>query len=307
MAGVREGEFTALCTSHPAVRQWMGDALAHVFRQVPDLAGVFTITASENLTNCASHGDWQSLPALQESQRRRIIAEVNAVIEEGVHRGNPKAKVIVWDWGWRGHGDAPDIIARLPKSVWLMSVSEWDLPIDRGGVQDIGRRILAFPPSDRARGRRATGRPAKEAGLKTVAKVQLNNTWELSTVPYLPVMDLVAEHCHNLASAGVDGMMLSWTLGGYPSPNLEIAARFRVEADPQRRRSARCAGRRALWGRGRSAGAKGLDRLQHGVPPISVSTAACSTTARCRWARRIRSISRRPAIRRRWWGFPTTI
>ena len=27
-------------------------------------------------------------------------------------------------------------------------------------------------------------------------------------------------------------MMLSWSLGGYPSPNLEIAARFRVQPTP---------------------------------------------------------------------------
>jgi hypothetical protein len=54
----------------------------------------------------------------------------------------------------------------------------------------------------------------------------LNCTWELSAVPYLPVMDLLAAHCENVASAGVDGQMLSWTLGGYPSPNLEIATRF---------------------------------------------------------------------------------
>ena len=56
----RRLRLTALCTSHPAVRQWMGDALTYVFREVPDLAGVFTITASENLTNCASHGHWRS-------------------------------------------------------------------------------------------------------------------------------------------------------------------------------------------------------------------------------------------------------
>jgi hypothetical protein len=40
------------------------------------------------------------------------------------------------------------------------------------------------------------------------------------------VLDLVAEHASNLSSAGVDGMMLSWSLGGYPSPNLEVAARL---------------------------------------------------------------------------------
>ena len=67
---------------------------------------------------------------------------------------------------------------------------------------------------------------AKERGLKTIAKVQLNNSWELAAVPYIPVLDLVAEHCKNLAGANVDGIMLSWTLGGYPSMNLEVAQQF---------------------------------------------------------------------------------
>jgi hypothetical protein len=231
MAGVQEGELVALCTSNPVVRQWMGDALAHLFGKVPDLGGVFTITASDNLTNCAVRGNWRACPHCKNRSDTDIIAEVNAVIEEGVHRSNPKAKVIVWDWGWRGHGDAPDIIARLPKSVWLMSVSEWALPLDRGGVRtSVGEYCMsAVGPGPRAL---RHWKLAREAGLKTVAKVQLNNSWELSTVPYLPVMDLVAEHCHNLAAAGVDGMMLSWALGGYPSPNLEIAARLRAKPTP---------------------------------------------------------------------------
>ena len=112
IAGVREDEFTALCTSHPAVRQWMADALAHVFRQVPDLGGVYAITASENLTNCDSHGVWRSCEHCKSRSDTDIIAEVVATIDEGVHRGNPKANVIVSDWGWKGHGDARDIIAR---------------------------------------------------------------------------------------------------------------------------------------------------------------------------------------------------
>ncbi len=225
MAGVREGDYVALCTSHPAVRKWLTDSLAYVFRNVPDLAGVFTITASENLTNCASHGAWRQCPRCQSRTDTQILAEVNAAIEAGVHRGNPQAKVIVWDWGWRGHGDAADVIAALDKHTWLMSVSEWSLPIERGGVKsEVGEYSLsAVGPGPCAL---RHWQLAKQAGLKTVAKVQLNNTWELSAVPYLPVMDLVAQHCHNLATAGVDGMMLSWSLGGYPSPNLEIAASF---------------------------------------------------------------------------------
>src|SRR5690606_33209808 len=75
---------------------------------------------------------------------------------------------------------------------------------------------------------------AKAAGLKTVAKVQFNNTWELSTVPWLPTLDLIAQHASNLAKTGIDGFMLSWSLGGYPSPNLEVAHQFakNPHADP---------------------------------------------------------------------------
>jgi len=225
MRGVKAGDNACLCTSNPEVRRWMSDSLAAVFTQVPGLGGVFTITASENATNCASHGRWKECPRCKNRTDAEIIAEVNAVIEEGVHRGNPDAKVIAWDWGWRGHGDAPDIIAALPQKCWFMSVSEWDLPIERGGVKSkIGEySISAVGPGPRAL---RHWKLAKEAGLKTVAKVQVGATWEFSAVPYLPTLDLVAEHARNLASAGVDGVMLSWSLGCYPSPNLEVFQNF---------------------------------------------------------------------------------
>jgi hypothetical protein len=35
MAGVREGDHVAMCTSDPRVRRWIRDALAHVFRRCP--------------------------------------------------------------------------------------------------------------------------------------------------------------------------------------------------------------------------------------------------------------------------------
>lgn len=222
MRGVREAEFAALCTSHPAVRQWMADALTYVFQQVPDLGGVYAITASENLTNCASHGDWGSCEHCKNRTDADILSEVVAVIESGVHRGNPAAKVIVSDWGWRGHGEASDIIARLPKSVWLMSVSEWDMPIQRGGIATkVGEySISAVGPGPRSVRHWAA---ARQAEIKTAAEIQFNNTCELASIPYLPVMDLVAEHIHNLAPVELDGMLIGWTMGGHPSPNFQLA------------------------------------------------------------------------------------
>jgi len=226
LAGVQEGDLTALCTSHPAVRKWMSDALAYIFHEVPELAGVYAITASENLTNCASHGGWASCKRCKNRTDADILSEVVSVIEEGVHRGNPNAAVLISDWGWRGHGDAPDIIARLPKSVYLMSVSEWHLPIERGGIKStVGEySISSVGPGPRALGH---WKAARETGLKIGTEIQFNNTCEIATVPYLPVMDLIAEHCHNLnENVDLNAMLIGWTMGGYPSPNFQLAHRL---------------------------------------------------------------------------------
>ena len=230
VAGVRDvrdakGEYTALCTSHPAVRKWMADALAFIFREVPDLGGIYSITASENLTSCASLGGWKSCERCKSRTDTEIIAEVVATLEEGVHRGNPKANVVVSDWGWKGHGDAVDIVARLPKSVWLMSVSEWSLPIVRGGIESkVGEyAISAVGPGPRAPRHWAA---ARQIGVKTAAEIQFNNTCELASLPFLPVMDLVGEHVHNLAPEKLNGMMIGWTMGGHPSPNFELVQRL---------------------------------------------------------------------------------
>jgi hypothetical protein len=229
IAGVREGDHQALCTGTVAVRNWLTGALEHVFREVPALGGVFTITASENLTSCVSHGRQAGCPRCRGRDPAEVIAEVNAAIEAGVHRGNPRANVIVWDWGWRN----PDPIALLPRDVWFMSVSEWSLPITRSGVSTTVREysLSAVGPGPRATNHWAR---ARERGLRTIAKVQLNNSWELSSVPSLPVMDLVARHCAALAKQKIDGMMLSWSLGGCPSANLLVAQRFarNPDADP---------------------------------------------------------------------------
>ena len=73
-----------------------------------------------------------------------------------------------------------------------------------------------------ARSSRRLWQRAQARGLRTVAKVQVNNSWELSAVPYLPVPGLVEQHMDNLRRAGVSGVMLSWTVGGYPGGNLAL-------------------------------------------------------------------------------------
>ena len=226
--GVAEGTYCAMCASSPKVRRWLSDSLAFLFKETPGLGGIFTITGSENLTSCVSHGQFADCPRCSQRSDADLIVDLNAAMEEGVHRSAPDAKVIVWDWGWRGHGMATDIIERLPKSVWLQSVSEWALPLNRGGVPvQVGEySISAVGPGPRAKAHWAA---AKKAGLKAVAKCQFNTTWEIASIPSIPALDLVARHAANLSRSGVDGVMAGWSLGGFPSVNLEIVHAFAVD------------------------------------------------------------------------------
>lgn len=237
LRGTVEGDHATLCTSVPEVQRFIVDSVATICRAVPDLGGFFSITASENLTNCWSHGGGAKCPRCSKRPAADVIAEVNRLFYEGIEnsetgvspvqshsqdRRDAHPSLIAWDWGWNDAW-AGDVIRQLPTEVALQSVSEWRLPIERGGVKtEVGEySISAIGPGPRAQ---RHWQLARERGLKTIAKIQAGNTWELSAVPYIPAVENVARHAENLSRANVNGLMLGWTLGGYPSPNLEVVS-----------------------------------------------------------------------------------
>jgi hypothetical protein len=214
----------AMCTTPPMVRDWITGSLAHVFERVPDLGGVFSINMSENFTNCFSKSHPETCPRCSRRKSWEVVGEVLEAIRAGVRQSSKNADVIAWDWGW------PDdlcreLIPKLRPDMRLLSVSEWSTPIERGGVQtQVGEySISVVGPGPRAK---ANWQRARQAGVSSMAKTQFNNTWEISAVPYIPVGNLVAEHCSRLVRSRISGIMPSWTLGGFPSPNLEIAKEF---------------------------------------------------------------------------------
>lgn len=208
--------------------EWLENALKWLFAQVPELGGIFCITQSENATHCHSHTRSRECPYCSKVPPEKIIADVITAMERGMHASAPDAKMIAYDWSWtRNVGDVENlafkkaIIDLLPKNVYLNSVSEWGMITNIAGVKQylVDYSISQVGPSKETL---EVWKHAKKAGLKICAKVQLNNSWEMSAAPYLPVPFLVQEHLENLEKAGVDGLMLSWTLGGYPGGNLAL-------------------------------------------------------------------------------------
>ena len=219
--------YNCMCTQHPETLRWLRDAMAQLFRSVEGLGGVFTITMSENATHCASQFHRSNTCArCRDRPYSAFILEVNRAIYDGVKAAAPAAHVIFNDTAWPD--DAPEtVVPHLPKGGRLVLWSEKMMPFSQAGLKlNVNEYSISKPgPGPRAC---ALWAAAKKAGLKADAKLQVNTSWEICAVPYLPTMDLVAEHVANLATGVVDGVMLSWSLGGHPSPNLALVSRFRA-------------------------------------------------------------------------------
>ena len=219
-----------LCTSTREVQNYLRDTIGEICRAVPDLGGFFTITATENMTNCYSHsgkdGKNCNCPRCLTRTKGEVIAESIACVAEGAHRVSSDIKVFAWSWAWQNAYE--DIIRHLPKDVIVLSQSEVDVPFEIGGVKGKVRDYsMSIPgPGERAKAEWAI---ARECGLQVGAKVQINTTWEAATIPALPVAPSIEEHMQRLKDQGVRHLLLSWTVGGYPCANIAAAARFFYE------------------------------------------------------------------------------
>ena len=218
-----------ICTTRsPEPLQWLEDSMKFLFSTVRGLGGVFCITMSENPTNCHYAVRHQNCPSCKNVPPEKIIADVITAMERGMHAADPDAKMIAYDWAWRRNLEDSDntdfkgcVLKLLPQSVYVCSVSEWGTRTRIGGVEQylVDYSISQVGPSQETLG---TWEHARKTGNKITAKVQINNSWELSAVPYIPVPYLIEEHLNNLKKAGVSGLMLSWTLGGFPGGNLDL-------------------------------------------------------------------------------------
>lgn len=222
LRGQQEGDFYTMCTSTKEVQDYLYEGMKKLFVMVPDLAGFFTITMSENLTNCYSRPfEEMTCPRCKERSPWEIIAEVNNLMARGAHDANPNAKAIAWAWGWADDW-SQKVVPLLTEGQILQCTSEEAMRYCIGGVEG---SVLEYTMSLCGPGEKAKTmwKVARDCGMEMSAKVQMNDTWEMSVVPFIPVFDKVAKHISNLKEQGISHLQMSWTLGGCPSPNLKLA------------------------------------------------------------------------------------
>lgn len=232
LAGWKGDITTCLCTSHKDTQKYLKDAIQFVCKKAPLLGGFFVITQSENSVSCYSafpNTPKNPCPVCSKRAPYDVTAELVNVMADAAYEVNPKMKFFAYAWNWGYFNENFEkLMERLSKNVIILQVSESGIPFTRGGVEATVRdySLSIVGPGEAAKEQWSI---ARSKGLEVAAKVQINNSWECSSAPYIPVYENVIEHMENLIAEGVEHIMLSWTLGGYISDNIKIASAYFFE------------------------------------------------------------------------------
>ena len=218
----------SLCTTHKEVQDYLYGAVRSLAEEVPELAGIITITMSENMTNCHSRTN-NTCPYCSHLRHVDVVPEINNIIQRAVSDAGAKTRVLANLWAWTkpyewSEEELLEGIERMDKRIDILSVSEMGgIIIDGERVEVKEYALSKIGPCEETK--RALSY-ARNLGHRVMAKVQINNSWEFAVTPYVPVFDLILEHMSNLKELGVGGLMLSWTVGGYPTVSLDLVDRF---------------------------------------------------------------------------------
>jgi len=232
-------EMVSLCTSAPEGSAFFTDAVQGVLRQLEGLAGVILITASEHHSHCWSHHATRETgflpvmdqelpcPRCRERGAASVVIDLIDTWRVASSQMSSPCRVLAWNWSWSMWYSDPqrEIVDRLPDGVEFLADWErggsktWmgrDIPIDEYSMGYVG-------PSERFLGARAA---AAARNIPIHAKLQINTTHELATVPNLPLLPNLYAKWTGLQRESVSGIMGCWNFGCLATLNTHAFRRF---------------------------------------------------------------------------------
>lgn len=206
------------CTSTPEGREFCADAMEKLFRACPGLGGIINLCQGEYTMSCASALPVINCPHCGSKSAGEVLADTMDCFAEGMRRaGATEAECIAWTYGMRTW-DIPNIrdyISHLPSDVIELQNFE-----EGGWNEQLGKKRLATDywlsytgPSEMFE---ATADQARKNKIKMYAKLQVCNSHEIATVPYIPAPGLLFDRYRYMHDAGISGVMQCWFFGNYP-------------------------------------------------------------------------------------------
>ena len=217
---IRGAQDRCLCVSTPLVQEYIREVMRELFTEVPELAGVINIFQGERQTTCWWNQTWaQSCPRCRNrSQGEVLVDDLNSFME-GIRQASATAKLVAWGYSAAG---VTSFLPNLHREViWMGNFEHGGEKIVHGKRVRVNEYSLSStPPSETFK---SDAREMIEGGLSVYAKLQIGNTYELPTIPYIPVPQIVYDKLGAVRELRVKGAMLSWIIGGFPSPMLKVA------------------------------------------------------------------------------------
>ena len=227
------GSSFLFCPFPDAAQTYLYEAMHDIFTEAPNLGGLINISFGERSTTCLSGADenWRvSCPTCAEKKPGEILNASLSAMERGMHAANPDAKLISWLYV-PGNGTGIqrsvepliDIARRTPPGVICQYNFESDgIKTQLGKDRHAGDYWLSYVGPSAAFESIAGG--AAEGNVEMGAKLQACNSFEVSTVPYVPAPGNLYRKYREMRRLGVASVMQCWYIGNMPSVMNRAAA-----------------------------------------------------------------------------------
>jgi hypothetical protein len=236
-----------LCAGSKIGQQYLYESVNKIFKAVPELGGIINISHGELYTSCLSGlnatGEG-SINCIRCSRLKpwQILDQSLSAIEKGMHDAAPNAELISWlympqpqsqtentknilaDWVY-------EIASHTSKNIILQFNFESGVAQEEFGKELIGGDYWTSVPGPSQRFERIA-ELAKQNGTNISAKIQTGTSYEIATVPFVPVPSILYQKFAAMKRLGVSHTMLNWIVGASPGMMNKAAGMLSFEPFP---------------------------------------------------------------------------
>lgn len=212
----------ALCISTEKGRAYIEECGRTLFTLVPDLAGMINISVGEAVAGCGSVGtpDEITCPHCKAAglTKAKALAEYEKALLKGMRQAKPDAELISWTYSHRSWNMdmVEEYLACRSEDIVLMENFE-----DAGEALQLGKPHLAmdYYLSYTGPGKvfQTAAKWAAKRKTPLYAKLQVGNSHEVASVPYVPVPGKLYDKFRYMYEHGIEGAVYCWYFGNYPS------------------------------------------------------------------------------------------
>ena len=214
-----------MCTSMPESQRYIEESVKDIFTQVPRLGGIMMISHGERPTTCLSlispvdGSRSRPCPRCDRLEPWQIHKNTSEAIVRGIRAAGSNAEYISWVYQphvrpERAPGVA-EVARHVPEGVVMAYNFESGAIKDQlGRFRNGGDYWLSYVGP--AEGFKAFADAGKVAGAQIGAKIQVGNSHEVATVPFVPVPGLLYRKYRSMREMGVSTVLQCWYFGNYP-------------------------------------------------------------------------------------------